>query len=81
MPPPRLPETLEQTVKAEFRTALADEPFAVAELGTHAEPPRAPNWTLEWSLPGWLGATLGWARDGRQPDPGQRLWADHDQAA
>ena len=60
MPPPRLPETLEQTVKAEFRTALADEPFAVAELGTHTLNRLAPpNWTLEWSLPGWLGATLG----------------------
>lgn len=60
MPPPRLPETLERAVRAEFAAALAGEPPAVGELARRVLDRIAPpNWALEWSLPGWLGSTLG----------------------
>jgi hypothetical protein len=60
MPPPRLSVTLERAVRAEFAAALAGEPPAVAEMGRRVlNRITPPNWTLEWSLPGWLGGTLG----------------------
>lgn len=60
MPPPRLSETLEQAVKVEFAAALASEPAGVGRLGMRVlDRITPPNWTLEWSLPGWLGSTLG----------------------
>ncbi len=60
MPPPRLSVTLERAVRAEFAAALAGEPLAVAEMGRRVlNRITPPNWTLEWSLPGWLGGTLG----------------------
>jgi hypothetical protein len=60
MLPPRLPETLELAVKDRFCTALAGEPAELAEFGVRLLDRIAPpNWTLEWSLPGWLGGALG----------------------
>ena len=62
MRPPRLPEKLELAVKSQVGVALAGEPADLGELGMRllalVSPP---NWTLEWSLPGWLGSTLGLA--------------------
>ena len=59
MHPPRLPEKLELAVKSQVGVALAGEPADLGELGmrllARVSPP---NWTLEWSLPGWLGSTL-----------------------
>ena len=60
MLPPRLPETLELAVKDRFCTALVGEPAELAEFGVRLLDRIAPpNWTLEWSLPGWLGGALG----------------------
>jgi hypothetical protein len=59
VPSPRLPEALERAVRTQFGAALAGEPAAVAEFGARLlERIAPPNWTLEWSLPGWLGAAL-----------------------
>lgn len=58
--PPRLSESLERIVRARFAAALAGEPAGVSELGAHLlDRISPPNWTLEWSLPTWLGSTLG----------------------
>lgn len=58
--PPRLSESLERIVRARFTAVLAGEPVGVSELGAHLLDRIAPpNWTLEWSLPAWLGGTLG----------------------
>lgn len=60
MPPPRLPDTLEFAVRSQFRAAWASEPAVVGEYAARMlERLAPPNWTLEWSLPGWLGASLG----------------------
>jgi hypothetical protein len=59
MQPSRLPELLELAVKSQFGAALAGEPAALAELGRRLlDRISPPNWTLEWSLPGWLGDAL-----------------------
>ena len=60
MPPPRLPETLEFAVRGQFGAALAGEPAELTDFGARLLDRIAPpNWTLEWSLPGWLGDALG----------------------
>lgn len=59
MQPPRLPEMLERAVRSRYHAALAGEPAALAELGRRLlDRTSPPNWTLEWSLPGWLGGAL-----------------------
>jgi hypothetical protein len=59
MQPPRLSETLEIAVKSRYGAALAGEPAGAAEFGARLLDRIAPpNWTLEWSLPGWLGNAL-----------------------
>ena len=58
--PPRLPEMLEITIKAEFGAALISQPSELAESGRRLlDRISPPNWTLEWSLPGWLGSAHG----------------------
>jgi hypothetical protein len=60
MQPPRLPETLEIAVKSLYGAALAGEPAALADCGGRLlDRISPPNWTLEWSLPGWLGKAYG----------------------
>ena len=60
MQPPRLSETLEIVVKSLYGAALAGEPAELAEFGARLLDRLAPpNWTLEWSLPGWLGSVHG----------------------
>jgi hypothetical protein len=60
MQPPRLPEMLELFVKSQVDVVLAGEPADLAELGMRLlNRISPPNWTLEWSLPGWLGSALG----------------------
>lgn len=60
MLPPRLPDTLEFAVRAQIRDAMAGEPAIVGEFAARMlDRLSPPNWTLEWSLPGWLGASLG----------------------
>jgi hypothetical protein len=60
MPPPRLSETLEIVVKSLYGAALAGEPSVLAECGSRLlDRISPPNWTLEWSLPGWLGSVYG----------------------
>jgi hypothetical protein len=58
--PPRLPETLEIVVKSLYSAALAGEPSVLADCGRClVDRISPPNWTLEWSLPGWLGSVHG----------------------
>ena len=60
MQPPRLPETLESAIKSQVGAVLAREPADLAGLGMRLlDRISPPNWTLEWSLPGWLGSALG----------------------
>ena len=60
MLPPRLPETLEIVVKSQYGAALAGEPSELADCGRRLlDRISPPNWTLEWSLPGWLGNAHG----------------------
>ena len=60
MPPPRLSETLEIVVKSLYGAALAGEPSVLADCGRRLlDRISPPNWTLEWSLPGWLGNAHG----------------------
>jgi hypothetical protein len=60
MQPPRLSETLEIVVKSLYDAALAGEPSALADCGRRLlDRISPPSWTLEWSLPGWLGSTHG----------------------
>jgi len=57
---PRLPETLEIIVRTHFGAALTGEPAELTEFGARLLACSAPpNWTLEWSLPAWLGGALG----------------------
>ena len=56
---PRLPETLEIIVRTHFGAALTGEPAELTEFGARLLACSAPpNWTLEWSLPAWLGGAL-----------------------
>jgi len=51
---------LELAVKSQVEVVLAGQPPDLAELGTRLlDRISPPNWTLEWSLPGWLGGALG----------------------
>ena len=60
MLPPRLPDTLETAINSRFSAALADQPVELGEFGARLlARVSPPNWTLEWSLPGWLGEPLG----------------------
>jgi hypothetical protein len=60
--PPRLPEVLEIAVKSQYGAALASEPSELVESGMRLlDRISPPNWTLEWSLPGWLGDALALA--------------------
>lgn len=60
MLPPRLPEELERAVGGQFVAALAGQPDGVIEFGARLLARISPpNWTLEWSLPGWLGGAFG----------------------
>ena len=56
----RLPEQLEIDVKSQYSAALAAGPPALVEGSARLlERISPPNWTLEWSLPGWLGDVVG----------------------
>ena len=56
----RLPEQLEIDVKSQYSAALAAGPPALVEGSPRLlERISPPNWTLEWSLPGWLGDVVG----------------------
>jgi hypothetical protein len=60
MLPPRLAEMSEITARDRYGAVLAGEPADLAELGARLLARISPpNWTLEWSLPGWLGDALG----------------------
>jgi hypothetical protein len=56
MLPPRLPEMSEIAARNRFNAALAGELADLAEFGARLlDRISPPNWTLEWSLPVWLG--------------------------
>ena len=58
--PPRLPQMLEVAIRSEYGAALVSQPSDLAECGGRLlDRVSPPSWTLEWSLPGWLGDTLG----------------------
>jgi len=58
--PPRLSETLEIVVKSLYGAALAGEPSVLGDCSRRLlDRISPPNWTLEWSLPGWLGRAHG----------------------
>jgi hypothetical protein len=58
--PPRLAEKSKITARDRFGAVLAGEPADLAEFGARLlDRISPPNWTLEWSLPGWLGDALG----------------------
>jgi hypothetical protein len=60
MLPPRLAEMSEITARNRFGAVLAGEPADLAEFGARLlDRISPPNWTLEWSLPGWLGNAYG----------------------
>lgn len=60
MKPPCISVSEEAAARARYSAALAAAPAELALLGRQVlgriSPP---NWTLEWSLPGWLGQSLG----------------------
>ena len=57
--PPRLPQIQETAVKARFWAAIEAQCPELAAAGQQVlGRVSPPNWTLEWSLPGWLGDAL-----------------------
>jgi hypothetical protein len=56
----RLSDSQETAVKTRYCAAIAAGPPDLADLGRQVlDRISPPNWTLEWSLPGWLGDALG----------------------
>ena len=56
MPPPRLPEMLEMPSRPSLELRWSASPRILAESGGRLlDRISPPNWTLEWSLPWWLG--------------------------
>ena len=57
--PPRLSEIQEAAVRARFCAAIESRRPELAAAGRQVlDRVSPPNWTLEWSLPGWLGDAL-----------------------
>lgn len=60
MKPPRLSDSAEVAARARYSVALEATTPELACLGRRLlERIAPPNWTLEWSLPGWVGEPLG----------------------